>query len=50
MKKLYIKQKLFSWKERFTVKNEAEEDCYLVEGDVALLGRQLCAGHFRAGG
>lgn len=38
MKKLYIKQKLMAWKETFTVKNEAEEDCYLVEGDAVTVG------------
>ena len=38
MKKLYVKQKLFSWKEQFTVKNEAEEDCYFVEGDAIVVG------------
>jgi len=27
-----------SWKEQFTVKNEAEEDCYLVEGDAIVVG------------
>lgn len=32
MKNLYIKQKVFSLGEKFTIKNEAEEDVYFVEG------------------
>ena len=38
MKKLYMKQKVFSWKEHFTVKNDVEEDCYTVEGDAVVVG------------
>ncbi len=38
MKKLYMKQKVFSWKEHFTVKDEQEEDCYIVEGDAVVVG------------
>lgn len=32
MKKLYMKQKVLSLNSKFTVKNEAEEDVYRVEG------------------
>lgn len=38
MKKLYMKQKVFSLVDRFTIKNEAEEDCYQVEGDFVVIG------------
>lgn len=38
MKKLYMKQKVFSIVDRFKVKNEAEEDCYQVEGDFVVIG------------
>ena len=42
MKKLYMKQKVFAIVDRFTVKNEAEEDCYQVEGDFVLIrGKRL---------
>ena len=30
--RLYMKQKVFSMKDRFTIKNEAGEDVYTVEG------------------
>lgn len=32
MRKLYMKQKVFSLSEKFTIKNEAHEDVYFVEG------------------
>src|SRR5690625_3625950 len=32
MKQFYIKQKVFSLSEKFTVKNEQEEDVYFIEG------------------
>ena len=38
MKKLYVKQKVFSWVDKFTVKNENEQDCYVVEGDMIVIG------------
>lgn len=38
MKKLYMKQQIFSWIDKFTVKNEAEEDCYVIEGDMVQVG------------
>jgi len=39
--KLYIKQKVFSWRERFTVKDEAGADRYFVEGKLLTLARTL---------
>ena len=38
MSKLYIKQQLFSGIDKFTVKNEQEEDRYLVESDYVQVG------------
>ncbi|MBS3991098.1 MAG: LURP-one-related family protein [Erysipelothrix sp.] len=39
--KLYIKQKLFSFKDRFTIKDENEVDVLQVEGKVFSFGKQL---------
>ena len=39
--KLYIKQKVFSWGDKFTVKDEAGRDCYYVEGEIFTFGRKL---------
>ncbi len=39
--KLYIKQKVFSWGDKFTVKDAAGEDRYFVEGEVFSLGKKL---------
>lgn len=39
--KLYIKQKVFSWKDRFTVKDMFGEDRYYVEGEAFSWGRKL---------
>ena len=39
--KLYMKQKVFSWKDRFTVKNEELADVFCVEGKFFSLGKQL---------
>lgn len=39
--KLYIKQKVFSWGAKFTVKDEAGNDRYFVEGEVFSWGRKL---------
>lgn len=39
--KLYIKQKVFSWKDRFTVYDEAGRDKYYVEGEVFSWGKKL---------
>ncbi len=38
--KLYIKQKVFSLKERFTVKNANGEDVYFVEGKLVSIGQK----------
>lgn len=39
--KLYIKQKVFSWKDRFFVKDEAGQDKYYVEGEFFSFGKKL---------
>ena len=39
--KLYIKEKVFSWNERFTVKDENGWDKYFVEGEFFSLGKKL---------
>ncbi len=39
--KLYIKQKVFSWGEKFTVKDEYGYDKYIVEGEIFSWGRKL---------
>lgn len=39
--KLYIKQKIFSFCDRFTVKDEYGEDKYYVEGEILSLGKKL---------
>lgn len=39
--KLYIKQKVFSFRDRFTVKDEYGEDKYYVEGEILSLGKKL---------
>lgn len=39
--KLYIKQKVFSWGDKFTVKDEAGRDRYQVEGEVFSFGKKL---------
>jgi len=39
--KLYIKQKVFSITDKFTVKDEAETDKYFVEGEFFTLGKKL---------
>lgn len=39
--KLYIKQKVFSLRDRFTVKDEYGEDKYYVEGEILSLGKKL---------
>ena len=38
---LYMKQKVFSLKDRFTIKNEAGEDVFTVEGKFISLGKKL---------
>ena len=39
--KLYLKQKVFSWRSRFTVKNEQGSDRYSVAGEIISLGHRL---------
>jgi uncharacterized protein YxjI len=39
--KLYIKQKIFSWTDKFYVKNEKGEDVYSVEGELFSWGKRL---------
>ena len=39
--KLYIKQKVFSWGDKFTVKDEAGHDRYSVEGEIFSFGKKL---------
>ena len=39
--KLYIKQKVFSWSDKFTVKDEMGNDRYLVEGEIFSFGKKL---------
>lgn len=39
--KLYIKQKVFSWGDRFTVKDTSGRDRYYVEGEVFSWGKKL---------
>lgn len=38
---LYIKQKVFSWGDKFTVKDAGGLDLYTVEGEVFTLGKKL---------
>ena len=39
--KLYIKQRVFSWGDKFSVKDENGNDKYLVEGEVFTWGKKL---------
>ena len=39
--KLYIKEKVFSWGDKFTVKDEPGYDKYVVEGEVFTWGKKL---------
>ena len=39
--KLYIKQKVFSWGDKFTVKDASGRDRYYVEGEVFTFGKKL---------
>ena len=39
--KFYIKQKVFSWKDKFIVKNEHGEDRYFVDGELFSFGKKL---------
>lgn len=39
--KLYIKQKVFSWRDRFFVKDESGNDRYAAEGEILSWGKKL---------
>ena len=39
--KLYIKQKVFSWGDKFRIYDEYENDLYYVEGEVFTFGKKL---------
>lgn len=39
--KLYMKQKVFSFRDRFTIKDENGEDKYYIEGEILSLGKKL---------
>ena len=39
--KLYIKQKVFSWGDKFRIYDEYENDKYYVEGEVFTFGKKL---------
>lgn len=39
--KLYIKQKVFSWADRFAVKDSGGNDVFYVEGEIFSLGKKL---------
>jgi len=39
--KLYMKQKVFSWREKFFIKDEEGNDCYTIEGEILSIGRKL---------
>jgi len=38
---LYMKQKVFSWRDKFAVKDEAERDRWFAQGEIFTLGRKL---------
>ena len=39
--KFYMKQKVFSWRDRFTIKDEHGRDVYFVEGELLSWGKKL---------
>lgn len=39
--RFFMKQKAFSWGDKFTIKNEQGNDCYCVEGEVFSMGHKL---------
>lgn len=39
--KYYIKQKVFSFRDKFTIKNEQGLDCYFVQGELFSWGKKL---------
>lgn len=41
MVNLYMKQKVFSWRDRFAIKDAQEQDRYYVEGEIFTIGKKL---------
>lgn len=41
MVNLYMKQKVFSWRDRFSIKDAQEQDRYYVEGEIFTIGKKL---------
>ena len=39
--KFYIKQRIFSWNDRFSIYNEMGEEIYFVEGEIFSFGKRL---------
>lgn len=39
--RLYIKQRAFSWTDKFSIKDEYGEDRYYVEGEFLSFGKKL---------
>ena len=39
--KLYIRQKVFSWRDKFAVKDEYQNDRWFAQGEIFTLGRKL---------
>jgi uncharacterized protein YxjI len=39
--KLYIKQKVFSWRDKFAVKDESQSDRWFAQGEIFTLGHKL---------
>ena len=39
--KLFIKQKVFSWRDRFSVKDESQRDRWFAQGEIFTFGRKL---------
>jgi uncharacterized protein YxjI len=39
--KLYIKQKVFSWRERFSVKDEGQQDRWFAQGEIFTFAKKL---------
>ena len=39
--KLYLKQKVFSWRDRFSVRDESGSDRYTAKGEIFTLGKKL---------
>ncbi len=39
--RFFMKQKVFSWGDKFTIKDDQGNDCYFVEGEVFSMGHKL---------